>query len=134
LGEPTILVNNAGVAFGGTILDQPEELLKLTFGVNVIGHFHTVREFLPYMVKRNHGHVISVASMASFVAIAQNVDYSCSKIAALAFHEGLTQEIKHRYKAPKIRTRSVSISPQSDLNIKLTHSLVSFIHGGLRHQ
>ena len=56
------------------------------------------------MVERNHGHVVTIASMASFYVVAGIVEYACSKAAALAFHEGLTQEVKHRYNAPGIRT------------------------------
>lgn len=50
---------------------------------------------------------MSVASLASFVALAGAVDYACTKAALLAFHEGLTQEIKHRYKCPEIKTTIV---------------------------
>jgi all-trans-retinol dehydrogenase (NAD+) len=60
------------------------------------------------MVESDHGHVVSVASMASFVTVASVVDYGCSKAAALSFHEGLTQELKHRYNAPRVRTRLVA--------------------------
>jgi short-subunit dehydrogenase len=63
-----------------------------------------VKEFLPAMVKQNHGHIVTLASMASYSVHAGNVDYACSKASALAFHEGLAQEIKSRYKAPKVRT------------------------------
>nr|GFD54627.1 hypothetical protein [Tanacetum cinerariifolium] len=44
---------------------------------------------------------------ASFVALAGAVDYSATKAALLAFHEGLTQELKHRYKCPQIKTTIV---------------------------
>lgn len=54
--------------------------------------------------KRNHGQVVTMASMASFLVHAQNVDYACSKASALAFHEGLSQELKARYGAGKVRT------------------------------
>lgn len=80
-------------------------MIRLTFEVNILAHFWTVKEFLPSMIKRNHGHVITIASMASFAALGEMVDYSCSKVGALAFHEGLTQEIRHWYGAKKIRTR-----------------------------
>ena len=56
------------------------------------------------MARRNHGHVVTVASMASFLVHAQNVDYTCTKASALAFHEGLAQELKSRYNADKVRT------------------------------
>jgi all-trans-retinol dehydrogenase (NAD+) len=47
---------------------------------------------------------VTIASVASFVTVAQNVDYSCTKASALAFHEGLAQELKFRYGADKVRT------------------------------
>jgi all-trans-retinol dehydrogenase (NAD+) len=59
------------------------------------------------MIANKKGHVLSVASLASFVALAGAVDYSCTKAALLAFHEGLTQELKHRYKCPQINTTIV---------------------------
>ncbi|KAH1299764.1 hypothetical protein KXV31_000495 [Aspergillus fumigatus] len=104
LGDPTVLVNNAGVGYDGTILDEPEAKIRQTFEVNTISHFLMVREFLPSMIRQNHGHVITIASMASFVAVGEMVDYCCTKASALAFHEGLTQELRYWYQARKVRT------------------------------
>jgi short-subunit dehydrogenase len=59
------------------------------------------------MIAKKKGHIMSVASLASFVALAGAVDYSATKAALLAFHEGLTQELKHRYKCPQIKTTIV---------------------------
>ncbi|EIT75417.1 hydroxysteroid 17-beta dehydrogenase 11 [Aspergillus flavus] len=103
-GDPTVLVNNAGVGHDGCILDEPEAKIRQTFEVNTVSHFLMVREFLPSMIKQNHGHVITIASMASFVALGEIVDYCCTKASALAFHEGLGQELRLWYKAPKVRT------------------------------
>ncbi|PYH93574.1 NAD(P)-binding protein [Aspergillus ellipticus CBS 707.79] len=103
-GNPTVLINNAGVGHDGSILDEPESKIRQTFEVNTISHFLMVREFLPAMIEKNHGHVVTVASMASFVALGEMVDYCCSKASALAFHEGLGQELKNWYKAPGVKT------------------------------
>ncbi|KAJ5549694.1 hypothetical protein N7535_002369 [Penicillium sp. DV-2018c] len=103
-GEPTVLVNNAGVGHDGTILEEPEAKIRQTFEVNTLSHFLMVKEFLPAMIKANHGHIVTVASMASFVALGEMVDYCCSKASALAFHEGLRQELRYWYHAPKVRT------------------------------
>ena len=35
-GEPTVLINNAGVGYDGTILDEPEEKIRQTFEVNTL--------------------------------------------------------------------------------------------------
>jgi all-trans-retinol dehydrogenase (NAD+) len=104
-GEPTVLINNAGIGFGETILGASEARIQAVINVNLLAHFYTVREFLPSMVKKNKGHVVTVASMASLVTIASNVDYSCTKAAVLAFHEGLRQELDYRYDARLVRTR-----------------------------
>ncbi|KAJ5778782.1 hypothetical protein N7520_002028 [Penicillium odoratum] len=106
-GDPTVLVNNAGVFSHGTILEKTEEKIRQTFEVNILAHFLMVKEFLPYMIHENRGHVVTVASVASFVAVGEMVDYCCSKAGALAFHEGLRQELKFWYDAPNVRTRLV---------------------------
>jgi short-subunit dehydrogenase len=107
LGSPSILINNAGIGNAYTILDIPPEALKKMFDINLLSHWTATQEFLPAMLAKKKGHIMAVASLASFVALAGAVDYSCTKAALLAFHEGLTQEIKHRYKCPEIQTSIV---------------------------
>lgn len=104
-GEPTVLINNAGFASTKPVLQVPESILRKVFDVNIISHFLLVKEFMPAMVAQNHGHIVTIASMASFLVQASNVDYGCTKAAALAFHEGLNQELKLLYHAPAVRTR-----------------------------
>src|SRR5690242_8353084 len=107
LGSPSILINNAGIGNAYTILDIPIEALRKLFDINLISHWSTIQEFLPDMIAERKGHIMSVASLASFVALAGAVDYSATKVALLALHEGLTQELKHRYKCPQIKTTIV---------------------------
>ncbi|KAK2735434.1 hypothetical protein CKAH01_01815 [Colletotrichum kahawae] len=103
-GDPTVLVNNAGVGMGKPLLAETDEQVRRTFDVNIVAQFWMVREFLPAMVAADHGHVVTVASMASFLTLASNVGYSCSKAAALSLHEGLTQELRYRYHARNVCT------------------------------
>lgn len=103
-GEPTVLINNAGVGSNRNILDETEEQIRLTFNVNTVAHFLLFREFGPAMIRNNHGHIVTIASLASYLVHAQNVDYTCTKASALAFHEGMAQELKSRYNANKVRT------------------------------
>jgi short-subunit dehydrogenase len=106
-GSPSILINNAGVGNGSTILEISPERLSTIFRVNILSHWHTVQEFLPDMISRKKGHIMSTASMAAFLGLAGMVDYSCTKAGLTAFHEGLTQELKHRYHCPEIKTTIV---------------------------
>ncbi|KAK0117713.1 hypothetical protein ONS95_012042 [Cadophora gregata] len=107
-GEPTVLINNAGIGTGHSILDESEERIRLTFEINTMAHFWMTKEFVPAMIKKNRGHVVTIASMASYLVHALNVDYSCTKASALAFHEGLASELRSRYNAPNVRTTVVN--------------------------
>lgn len=111
IGEPTVLMNIAGVATGKTILDGTEAEHRWTFDVNTLSHYFLAKEFLPSMVTKNHGMVMTIASLASYGLVANLVDYSASKAAALAFHEGLTTELVTRYNAPKVRTLLITPGP-----------------------
>lgn len=107
MGSPSILINNAGIGNAASILDLPFENIQRLFQINILSHFSTVKEFLPDMLAKKKGHIMSVASLASFVSLAGAVDYSCCKAGLLSFHEGLIQELKHRYKCPQIKTSIV---------------------------
>lgn len=104
VGDPTVLINNAGVARGKSILDATEKDVRFTFDVNTLAHYWMVKEFVPAMVARDHGMVVTVASYAAYVTVPNMTDYAASKAAALSFHEGLTAELQTKYNAPKVRT------------------------------
>ncbi|GMK56153.1 hypothetical protein CspeluHIS016_0212090 [Cutaneotrichosporon spelunceum] len=102
LGDPSILINNAGITKPMFILEMPEDFLEKILRVNTMSHWTLVKQFLPAMVKKNKGHIVTVASVASFVALSGGADYSCTKASALAFHEALAAELKAIYKAPNV--------------------------------
>jgi short-subunit dehydrogenase len=104
LGNPTVLINNAGVARGKTILESTEKDINLTFKVNAFSHYYLAQQFLPHMIANNHGMIVTVASLAGYLTAPSMVDYAASKSAAIAFHEGLASELATTYKAPKVRT------------------------------
>ncbi|KAF1986931.1 NAD(P)-binding protein [Aulographum hederae CBS 113979] len=98
-GNPSILINNAGIGSLHSVVETDYNFLKKIFDINVISHFSTVKEFMPDMLKANKGHIVTVASMASFVGPSGIADYSATKAGVLAFHETLNQEIRHHHKA-----------------------------------
>lgn len=104
-GHPTVLINNAGIT-GSVfpILKAPESEVRKVFEVNTLSHWWMVKEFVPEMVNRDHGHVVTVASMSAYVTLAGMADYACTKNSTVAFHEGLRQELKARYNAPNVKT------------------------------
>lgn len=82
IGTVTILVNNAGVVTGRRFLDLTDDQITKTFDVNILAHFWILRAFLPGMMEKNHGHIVSVASIAGLVGAYQLTDYCASKFAA----------------------------------------------------
>lgn len=102
-GDPSILINNAGISSEGPILEQSEAGLRKVFDINIISHYYTVQEFLPAMTKNKKGHVVTIASMAAFATTPGLVPYSNTKVAAWGFHEGLQQETRVFYNAPEVK-------------------------------
>lgn len=104
-GRVDILINNAGIVQGKPILETDDALIERTFAINVLAHFWTVKSFLPGMVERRWGHIVTVASAGGITATARLVDYSSSKFAAVGFDEALRLELKHH--GQKIKTTGV---------------------------
>ncbi|KAK2017529.1 short chain dehydrogenase [Colletotrichum eremochloae] len=103
VGDPTVLVNNAGIARGYTIMEGSYADVELTIKTNLIAPFLLTKEFLPYMVRKNHGHIVNVGSMSSVVPPVRIADYSATKAGITAMHEALQLELKYIHKAPKVR-------------------------------
>ncbi|KAJ8120370.1 hypothetical protein ONZ43_g2911 [Nemania bipapillata] len=107
LGNPSILINNAGVSIISPILKMSESNLRKMFGVNTLSHWFTTQQFVPHMVDKNKGHVVTVASVASFVALPTAAHYSATKASAMSFHESLTCELKHCHNTTNVLTTIV---------------------------
>jgi len=107
IGEPTILVNNAGVVQGKLIVDLTPQDVQQTFGVNALSHFWILKAFLPSLLKQKSGHIITMSSALGMTGVAQMTDYCASKAAVVSLHESLRYELDKRYKCPKIRTTLV---------------------------
>ncbi|GAA5821393.1 hypothetical protein JCM11251_004602 [Rhodosporidiobolus azoricus] len=116
VGNPTILINNAGILRGKTLLETSNEEHLLMYKVNVLGAHNVLREFLPYILSVNHGHIMTTASSAAYYSLPQLGAYCCSKAGALSLHETLVEELKYRYNASNVRT-SVICPTKVDTNL-----------------
>jgi all-trans-retinol dehydrogenase (NAD+) len=93
-GPVDILVNNAGVVSGKNLLDISAAEIERTFQVNTLALFWTARAFLPGMLERDSGHVVTIASAAGLAGTSKLTDYCSSKFAAVGFDESLRVELK----------------------------------------
>jgi all-trans-retinol dehydrogenase (NAD+) len=92
-GPIDVLVNCAGVVSGSAFLDLPDDKIERTFGVNTLALYWTCKAFVPRMVERNRGHVVTLASASGLIGVAKLSDYSASKWAAIGFDESLRVEL-----------------------------------------
>lgn len=107
--RPTVLINNAGIAQAHTILDTTDEFLDKIFRVNVTSHFTLIRLLLPTFMSQRKGHIVTIASMASYTGTASLADYSATKAAVLGMHESLLQELAYRHQDQGGHTVQASI-------------------------
>lgn len=103
VGHPTVLINNAGLGRGYTVMEGAYADVEVTFKTNLIAPFLLCKEFLPDMVKNNHGHIVSICSMSAVVPPPEMVDYAASKAGIQSLYEGLALELKYRHDAPRVR-------------------------------
>lgn len=67
-GDASILINNAGVCYEHSVLDASEKSVNNMYGVNIISHYWTLQAFMPSMIKKKKGHVVTIASSKSRLA------------------------------------------------------------------
>ena len=53
----------------------------------------TAKAFLPSMISKNHGHIVSIASSAGITGASGLCDYCSSKFGAVGFDESLRMEL-----------------------------------------
>ncbi len=96
VGQVHILVNNAGVVTGRAFLECSDEDIEKTMAVNTLAHFWTLKAFLPDMVRRNDGHIVTIASAAGILGVNRLSDYCASKFAAFGLDEALHMEFRDK--------------------------------------
>jgi all-trans-retinol dehydrogenase (NAD+) len=99
-GPIDVLVNNAGVVFGGAFLDLPMEQHLTTYRVNTIGLVAMTYAFLPDLIAGRDGHVVNMASASAFIGLPFGATYASSKWGVLGFSESLALELElqgHRH-------------------------------------
>ncbi|KAL5615344.1 hypothetical protein BROUX41_005391 [Berkeleyomyces rouxiae] len=95
LGPPTVLINNAGVVIGKTLLDMSVAEVEKSINTNLLGHFYTLKAFLPSLTKAPRGGtIVTVSSVMGQVGAAQLADYAACKAGLSAMHRSLEAELR----------------------------------------
>ncbi len=97
VGTVDVLVNNAGVVWGGDFLTMGDQYLQKTMDINVNAYMWFMKAFMPDMAKRNEGHVVNIASAAGLLGVAGLAVYCASKHAVVGLTESVRVEMKKRH-------------------------------------
>ena len=95
-GPVDVLVNNAGVVFGGAFGAVPVAKHLTTFNVNLGGLVAMTHAFLPHLESRPRAAILNISSASAFVALPYGSSYAASKSAVLNFSEALAEELRDR--------------------------------------
>ncbi|GGO00617.1 SDR family oxidoreductase [Nocardia rhizosphaerihabitans] len=79
--DVTIVINNAGATTGASFLDSPIADIRREFDINFFGALHVNRAFAPVLEKNGGGHILTIHSVLSWIAIPGADAYGASKAA-----------------------------------------------------
>lgn len=88
-GRCDILVNNAGVGINPTVDEVAYADWDWVLAVNLGGVINGVMSFLPEMLRRGEGHIVTTSSMAGLLPTANNFIYATSKYAVRGMSDSL---------------------------------------------
>lgn len=91
---PDIVVNAAGAFSLAPVAETSVDAFDATLAANLRAPFVMIRTFLPRMLERGSGHIVSIGSIAGRQALTGNGAYSASKYGLRGLHEVLESEVK----------------------------------------
>ena len=98
-----ILINNAGIAHVGNIEHTPEDQFDRLYRVNVKGVYLCSQAAVPVMVRQGGGVILNMASIVSFIGVADRFAYAMTKGAVLT----MTKSVAIDYVKQNIRCNCI---------------------------
>jgi len=116
-GRIDVLVNNAGIDPGGSVVDLDPGLWRKVIETNLTGPFLLMKAALPYMIRDGGGSIINIASLGGLRCLPGMPAYASSKAGLIM----LTQQVALDYGPYKVRSNVVC--PGGTRTAMIEHSL-----------
>lgn len=88
-----ILISNAGIMEGGPIAEQPVDIIRSMFEVNVFGALELAQGFIKKFIEKKGGKIVFTSSMGGLWTVPYVAAYCASKHALESIAEGLKTEL-----------------------------------------
>ena len=92
-GDATLIVNNAGISTGTSLMDGDLARIELELETNFYGPLRVTRAFAPILVANGGGAILNVLSVLSWLHLPSTGAYSAAKAAAWAMTDVARQEL-----------------------------------------
>ena len=107
-GDVDILINNAGIITSNKTFDlQTEDEILRTMHINTIAPMFVARAILPDMLKRNVGHICTIASAGGMLSNPKMSVYAASKWGVIGWSDSVRIELQEM----KSNVRVTTIAP-----------------------
>ena len=92
-GDVTLLINNAGMASGASLLDGPMDEIRAVMESHFFGTLAVTRGFAPQLVSNGPSAVLNVVSVVSWIHPSMLGAYAAAKTAVWAQSDALREEL-----------------------------------------
>ena len=93
LGGIDILINNAGISYIGLLQDMSILEWNNIINTNLTSAFLMSKYVIPYMLKKQNGHIVNISSVWGNIGASMEVAYSASKGGLNTFTKALAKEL-----------------------------------------
>ena len=119
-GKFDILINNAGIAAFGGILEMDEEQWEDIVKTNLFGPYYVVKAVVPGMVEKKSGDVVNISSTAGLKGNALTSAYSASKFGLIGMSESMMFELRKQNIRVTTLTPSTISTDMAKTDLKIT--------------
>ena len=94
-GRIDLLINNAGVAIGGSVVDMPVRDWEWIVAVNDMSQIYAMKRVIPIMIAQDSPcHIVNVASLAGLVTMGSMPAYFATKHFSVALTESANYDLQ----------------------------------------